>query len=134
MSAAVVHRFFEEVWNQRRADAIADLIAPDGVCHLDDGDMRGPDEFRDRQFAPMLAAFPDVRVTVDDTVADGDAVVVRWTATGTHTGDGLGFAATGRPVRLTGVSWIRVKDGKLGEGWQWSDMPAVFASLRGPTA
>ena len=131
MHADIVRRFFDEVWNQRRADAIPELIGPDGVCHSEQGDLRGPDGFKSLQFDPFTAAFPDVRVTVEDTVADKDTVVVRWSAEGTHTGDGLGIPPTGRRVRFEGVSWIQVKDGKLAEGWQWSNIPTVLATLRG---
>src|SRR5438477_11465063 len=129
---AVVRRWFEEVWNQRRAETIDELLAPGAVCHTDDGPITGPGEFRDRQFAPFTAAFPDVRVTVEAAVAAGDEVVVRWTATGTHHGEGLGFGPTGRAVSFRGMTWVRVRGGKLAEGWQCSNIPEVLRGLAAP--
>src|SRR5438309_1132814 len=105
-SSAVVHRWFQEVWNERRAEAIDELMTADSVCYTDDGPMRGPQEFVQRQHAPFLAAFPDLRVVIEATLAQGEQVVVRWTATGTHTGAGLGFPATGAAVTFRGISWI----------------------------
>lgn len=127
---AVVRRWFEEVWNQRRGEAIDEVLTAASVCHTDDGPMTGPEEFRGRQYVPLLAAFPDLRVEVEDTVSQGEVVVVRWCARGTHSGTGLG-PASGRQVCLRGLSWIRVEGGKFAEGWQSSNVAEV---LRGLTA
>lgn len=124
-----VRRFFEEVWNQRRAPVIDELLTSDSVCYADDGPLRGPQEFRERQYEPFLAAFPDLHITLDDIVSQGEQVVVRWTAVGSHTGTGLGFAATAERVTFRGISWIRVRDGKMLEGWQSSNIPEVVRGL-----
>lgn len=78
---------------------------------------------------PFLSAFPDLRVTVDDVIADESKAVVRWTATATHQGDGLGIALTGRKVRFQGVTWIHFDCGKFMKAWQFSDIPEKIASL-----
>jgi predicted ester cyclase len=129
-NAAVAQRFFEEVWNRRRAEVIDEVLGDDSVCFADIGEIRGPGGFKALQFEPFLAAFPDVRVTVEGVVAEGDTVVVRWSGEGTHTGSVMEMAATGRRVRFEGVSWIVVRDGKFHRGWQWSNIPTVLASLR----
>jgi steroid delta-isomerase-like uncharacterized protein len=129
---ALVRRWFEEIWNQRSGQLIEELIAPDSVCLTDDGPLRGPAEFRARQYEPFLAAFPDLQVTVEDVIGQDDQVVVRWSATGTHAGGGLGFAPTNRVARFRGLSWIRVRDGKLHEGWQSSNIPEQLRSLASP--
>lgn len=126
---ALVRRWFDEVWNQRRGQTIDELLASGSVCHTDDGPITGPEEFRARQHVPFLAAFPDLRVDVEDGVVQGDHVVVRWTATGTHTGDGLGFPPTGRAASFRGITWIRIGDGRFQEGWQHSNIPDVLRSL-----
>lgn len=126
---AIARRWFDEVWNQRRGETIDEFLAADSVCHGDDGPITGPEEFRQRQFLPFTAAFPDLSVRVDDVIGEGDQVVVRWTATGIHSGEGLGCAATGREVSFTGMTWVRMRDGKLGEGWQVSNIPQVCQSL-----
>lgn len=126
---ALVTRWFEEVWNQKREATIDELVNADSVCYLPEGAMRGPEEFKARQFHPFIAAFPDLRVTVDDIICAGDQVVVRWSATGTHSADGLGFEKTDRRVTFQGMSWIRVQDGKMVEGWQCSNINEVVQSL-----
>ena len=82
-NVTLARRWFEEVWNQRRTDTIDELVAPDGVCQSESGLLRGPEEFKAKAHAPFLAAFPDLRITVEGTVSEGDQVVVRWRATGT---------------------------------------------------
>ena len=132
-------RWFEEVWNQGREDAIDELAAADMVAH---GlyDARGKEvsgrakfkEFR-RQFR---TTFPDVRVEVNDALADGDKVVVRCTVQATHSGEGMG-APTSKPVSFTGVVIARIENGQLKESWdswnflslyqQIGALPASFA-------
>jgi steroid delta-isomerase-like uncharacterized protein len=126
---AVVRRWFDEVWNQRRAETIDELLPEDSVCHADDGPIRGPNEFKQRQYVPFIAAFPDLRVEVEAIIAQGDDVVVRWSATGIHRGDGLGFRATNRNVQFQGITWIQVRDGRFAEGWQSSNIPEVIRGL-----
>ena len=129
---ALVLRWFDEVWNQRRQETIDELMTDQSVCYTDQGPMQGSEEFRQRQFQPLLAAFPDLEVRVDGVVDDDNEVVVRWTATGTHTGNGLPIPPTNRAVTIEGISWIRAHDGKLHEGWQSSNMSEVLRSLSEP--
>jgi steroid delta-isomerase-like uncharacterized protein len=127
--AAVACRWFEEVWNQRRAETIDELLTAESVCYAEDGHLTGPQQFREQMHKPFLEAFPDLRVTVEDVIADGPQVVVRWTATGTHTGTGLGFAPTGKTVNFRGLTWLCIQDGKLMKGWQSSNIPDVIRTL-----
>ncbi len=127
---ALVRRFFDEVWNQRRTEIIDELLDDDSVCQADLCELRGPQGFKTLQYEPMIAAFPDARVTIDGVLAVGNEVAVRWSAEGTHTGEAMEMLPTNRPVRLEGVSWITVRDGKLGLGWQFSNIPVVLAGLR----
>jgi steroid delta-isomerase-like uncharacterized protein len=126
----LVRRWFEEVWNQRRAETIDELLIAESVCHGDDGPLRGPQEFKERQFVPFTSAFSDLRVTIEGVIAQGDNVVVRWVATGKHSGDGLGFPATHESVAMRGITWIRVRAGKLVEGWQSTNIPEVLRNLQ----
>src|SRR5262245_65880344 len=95
---ALARRWFDEVWNQRRPEIIDELLTPESVCHSAIGALRGPDEFKTKAMAMFVSAFPDLNVTVEGAVEEGDHVVVRWVATGTHTGPGTGIPPTGRPV------------------------------------
>ena len=139
---ALIHRWFGEVWNQGRLETIQELMAPEFVGNGQGGPgvvLRGPREFR--AFAENLrGAFPDIQVTIEDAFAAGDKVVARWSATMTHRGDQLGLPATGKQVRITGISIGRIVDGKIVEGWDnWDQlgmmqqigaMSASNASLR----
>jgi steroid delta-isomerase-like uncharacterized protein len=128
----LIRRWFEEVWNQRRTDTIDELLTDESVCLTESGLLRGKDVFKERVHAMFLSAFPDLRVIVEGTVAEGDQVAVRWTATATHLGDGFGFPATGRSVAFHGMSWIRFHDGKMMEGWDCWSPSQLIQSLRAP--
>ena len=127
---ALAHRWFEEVWNQRRFAIIDELLSPDSHCISSEGTVIGREGFREKMLRPLLAAFPDVSVTVDGTMAQGDEVVVRWTARGTYTGEGLGFPANGRAFVATGMTWIRYQDGLMQEGLNCWDFGSLVAGLR----
>lgn len=128
-NVAIVKRWFEEVWNQRRAETIFELTTRESICYADEGPLIGPEEFQQRQHTPFLAAFPDLKVTLEAVVGEGENVVARWIAEGTHSGDGLGFRPTNAPVLFRGMTWIRIVNGKLAEGWQSSNIPEVIRAL-----
>ena len=129
---ALVRRWFEEVWNRGRAEAIEELFAEDGVARgLADAsgqELRGPAGFKPffRQFRD---AFPEIEVTVEDTVAEGDKVAARCSVRGAHRGDTLGFAATDRAVEFDGICIVRVRDGKIVEAWNSFDFMTMFRQL-----
>jgi steroid delta-isomerase-like uncharacterized protein len=127
---ALALRWFEEVWNQRRGELIEELVAPEAVCLAGSGQLRGPAEFRERVFTPFVEAFPDLRITVEGTLTEGDQVVVRWTATGTHRGHALGLPPTGREVFIRGMTWIRIAAGKFIEGWDCWNLREMIESLK----
>lgn len=126
---ALARRWFDEVWNQRRTDTIFELLTPTSVCYAEDGQMVGPREFQDKMHTPFLAAFSDLRVVIDAILSDGDEAVVRWSATGIHSGVGLGFPPTGKSAAFRGMTWLRVENGQLKEGWQCSDIPESLRNL-----
>src|ERR1700682_6030721 len=117
---ALIHRWFEEVWNKGRTDAIHEMFAEDGIAHGlsdDSGNpLRGPAgfiEFHSR----FRGAFPDIVVTVEDTVCEGDKIAARCSVRGERSGVTLAFPATNAPVEFTGIAIVRVKDGKIVEAW-----------------
>src|SRR5215472_1140366 len=94
----ILHRWFDEVWNQGREETVDELLAADGVGYgLGEGDAvaRGPAGFKPF-LRNMRAALPDVHVSIEDLIAEDDKAVARVVLTGTHLGDGLGFPSTGR--------------------------------------
>ncbi len=129
--AELAKRWFEEVWNRRQAATARVLLHPEGIGHLEGMDVRGPEEFLAARDV-LLGAFPDLRVTVDGTVAQGDDVVVRWSAAGTHRGDGLGFPATSRPASFRGMTWMRFADGRIVEGWDSWNVGRLLQELQAP--
>ncbi|HEX8688484.1 MAG TPA: ester cyclase, partial [Pyrinomonadaceae bacterium] len=109
-NAAIVRRWFEEVWNRGREEAIDELFAEGGVAHGLAGEagepLRGPAGFKPF-FRQFREAFPDIEVVVEDTISEGDRVAARCTVRGRHRGHTLGFAATEKPVEFTGISIVR---------------------------
>src|SRR6516164_5523150 len=122
-------RWFEEVWNKGRRDAIAEMLAPDGVLHEGQTDTVGPEGFHDF-FDRLNGAFSEFHVEVHDTIAEGDRVCLRWSCTCKHTGDALGIPATQKTVHVTGMSIIRIADGRMVEGWQNWDMLGMMEQIR----
>ena len=130
MDRGVAARWFEEVWNKGRRASIAELLAPDAVLHEDDKDIVGPEGFY-AFYDRLNAAFSDFRVTVQDTIAEGDRVCVRWTCSCKHTGDAMGMPATQKTVHVTGMSILRVANGRMLEGWQNWDMLGLLEQIQG---
>jgi steroid delta-isomerase-like uncharacterized protein len=120
--------WFEKVWNQGKRDAIVEMLAPEGVIHDGNETVMGPEGFYSF-FDRMHAAFSDIHITIESTFAEGDHVCLRWSCTLRHTGDGLGLPATGKIVKTTGISIIRLADGKLAEGWQNWDMLGLMQQI-----
>ncbi len=123
-----VRRWFEEVWNKGRESAVDEMQASDGVIHGLQGAMRGPAAFKSFHTA-YREAFPDVTIHIDDMVAEGDVVAVRWSGTATHNGNNLGFPATQKRVQFTGMGFVRIVDGKLVEAWNNFDQLGMFQQL-----
>ncbi len=133
-NVALLHRWFEEVWNKGRPEAIDEMLDPDGIVHgLGEAgvEVRGAVGFVPF-FARFRGTFPDINITIEDTIAEGDKVAARWTARMTHEGDGLDFAPTGRAVTITGMSIIRVADGRIAEAWNNWDIASLLQQINAP--
>jgi predicted ester cyclase len=133
---ALAQRWFEEVWNQGKESTIDELFHPQGKAYgfpEPHSVLTGPEAFKTihRQFH---SAFGDIHITIDDLVAEGELVAIRWTGTMKHTGDGLGFAATGKSVTLPGASFIACRDGVMTDGWNSMDMTKLTLQLQEPAA
>ena len=126
----VVRRLFEEVWNKGSMPVADELIASTYVHHdsstPDAG--RGPDSEKKR-VTLFRTAFPDLRLTIEDIIAEGENVTVRWTGRGTHKGDLNGIAPTGKPFTISGMSIARIANGKLIEGWVNWDALSLMQQL-----
>ncbi len=129
-NSALIRRWFEEVWNNGRMEVIDEMASPDVIGHgqaQHDTDI-GLHEFRN--FAVGLrAAFPDMKVVIDQTLEQGDKVVARWTSTMTHKGEFLGVAPTGKKVTITGTTIQRIVDGRIVEGWDNWDQLGLLVQI-----
>jgi predicted ester cyclase len=117
---ALFRRWFEEVWNKGRAEAIDEMFAPDGIAHgLSDEPgktMTGPADFKPFHRV-FRGAFPNIEVNIEDAIAEGDMIAVRCSVRGKHTGDHLGIPGSDSPVEFTGMVMARIKDGMFVEVW-----------------
>jgi steroid delta-isomerase-like uncharacterized protein len=123
-------RWFEEVWNKGRREAIDELMDADCVIHDGGVSIQGPEQFKP-YFDRLQSSFSDIHVEILQTLCDGDMVCLRWLLTMRHTGDGLGLPASGKQVTATGIGIIEVSGGRLGEGWQNWDMLGLIEQIQG---
>jgi steroid delta-isomerase-like uncharacterized protein len=127
---AIIRRLNDEVWSKGQLDVIDDLIADKFVATVIGApeQIRGPQGFR--EFVVMYRkAFPDLRLTTDEQIAEGETVVTRWTATGTHEGELMGMPATGKQATTAGININRVAGGKLVEGWGLFDQLGLLQQI-----
>lgn len=114
---SLVLRWFEEVWNQGRREAIKELFAPGGVLHDGSTTYRGPEEFT-RFYDTLRLEFSEFRIAPIVSLSEGDLACMHWSVNCKHT-------ASSKPVHLTGTSIVRIKDGQFIEAWQNWDAAGV---------
>ena len=118
VNKTIVRRLFEEVWNKGNLSVADELFTPN--CEHHDASSpdfgRGPESEKKRATL-YRTAFPDLRLTIEDIIAEGETVIARWSCRGTHKGDLSGIAPTGKQVTISGVSIARFSGSKMAEGW-----------------
>lgn len=125
----LIRRFYEEVFNQRNLTALDDFYAPDHVDHtLPPGFPAGPQGTK-QAIATMLAGFPDLRITIEDMIAEGDKVVTRFITYGTQQGALGSIPPTGKLVAVSTIEITRIADGKIVEDWGLDDRLAMMQQL-----
>jgi predicted ester cyclase len=113
--------WFEEVWNQSRRDVISELFSPECVLYDGDTPIRGPKEFH-AFYDRLRADFEEIRVTPGIALAEGDLASLRWSVSARH-------QATGKLTHVTGITIVRIRDGKFVEAWQNWDQASLAAQL-----
>jgi predicted ester cyclase len=117
---ALVRRYFEEIWDKGNLDLIDELFTTNFVRHgpvgTERGEVRGLERFKGLVNS-YRTGLSDLRIPIEDLIAEGDRVVTRWTAHGTHQGELLGNAPTGNRATVTGILVDRVSGGKIEEEW-----------------
>ena len=128
---AIVRRWFEEVWNQGREETVDELFAANGRGYgLGDTEatIQGPAGFKPFM-RNLRGGLPDLRMKIEDIMAEGDKVTVRLTAEGTHKGGQLGVPPTGRRVRIAGLVVLRIANGQIVEGWNSWDQLGLLRQI-----
>ena len=126
---AQVRRFIEEVLNKKSVDAIDEFFAPDYVEHDEMPGVEPGIEGLKQVLSMYFAAFPDLHVHVEDLIAEGDKVVGRMFTHGTHQGEFMGIAATGKQVKFAEIHIARMSGGKMVEHWGIIDNMAMMQQL-----
>jgi predicted ester cyclase len=128
----LLHRWFDQVWNQKNSFAINEMMSEEAVIHGLSGPgappIRGASAF-EKYHSSLLAAFPDIRVDVEDVISEGDKIAGRFTVTGTQSGDLPDIAATGKKVLFTGSGIASTENGKFVEVWNEVDFPKMHYDL-----
>ena len=128
---AIARRFLEEAFGQGNLAVVDELVAPN---HVDSGPGALPGMPSGPEGTKMLItayrnAFPDLRFTIDEQIAEGNTVVTRWTAHGTHNGELAGLPPTGKAATVVGMSVDRIENGKTVESWGLFDQFGMMQQL-----
>ena len=127
----IIQRLYKEIledWNMPLAD---ELVADQFTSHdWPKGSPSGPEAFRNYYSNVIRSVLPDARYEVDDMIAEGDKVVVRWRLLGTHKGNFLDISPTGRWVTLKGIAIYRLEDSKVTERWVVTDLHGLLQELK----
>jgi steroid delta-isomerase-like uncharacterized protein len=122
-----VRRLNDEVFNKGNLALIDELMAPDYVFHITP-EVKGPEGVK-KYIADFRTAFPDLHITIEDMVAEGDMMAIRYTMRGTFKGEMMGIAPTGKKMELPNASFARFKDGKQVEVWPYLDSLTWYQQL-----
>ena len=126
---ALARRSWEEIVNERNPDAIEEIYPPDLVWHEPDRDIRGYEQAKPF-VSTFFEAFPDITISVDDVIGEGEKVVSRYTLRGTHQGETEEFGPpTGRQFELEGITIHRFEEGKIVEEWERYDNLSALQQL-----
>ncbi len=126
---ALIRRIAEEIFNKKNLALADELVDTNYVFHAPGGqEEKGRERFKQMQ-PKLFTTFPDIRLTIEDMVAEGDKLAYRYTLRGTHKGDFMGIAPTGKQFELSGIAIGRVIGGKIVEEWDSSDMLGMMQQL-----
>ncbi len=126
---ALARRYIEQVLNEGNLNVLDELASPNYRRYLSPTAAPLTREVQKQRLAGLRAAFPDIHLTIEDMIAEGDRIAIRMTLRGTHRGTLLGIAPTGKPVMASAFDVIRIEDGKFVEHWGGPDMLNVLQQL-----
>ena len=125
----IARRFYEEIINQKNVHAIDRFCSSDFVDHNPPPGGQGSLDATREQFLDLVKAFPDLTMTVQDQIADGDKVANRVLVRGTHKGEYMGMPGSGKTVEIGGIDILRMVDGKAVERWGYFDDLTLMQQL-----
>jgi steroid delta-isomerase-like uncharacterized protein len=124
-----IRRRYHEAWNAGDSDALDSIMAPEVVNHSPlQGQAEGVEGFK-QAIQWMRAGVPDLAITIDSSVSEGDRVATQWTGSGTQTGNLMGIPPTGKTVTVSGIDICRIADGRIVEYWQVLDTFGMLQQL-----
>ena len=124
----IVRRYWHARWNERDPDAVEALVTPDVSFRSPAANASGRAEFQ-QAYAALLQAFGETEITVAELIEEGDKVASRVVLRGVHSGDSIGFPATGRPFEVTLVAIFRLRDGRIAEEFKTYDALDLLTQL-----
>jgi steroid delta-isomerase-like uncharacterized protein len=126
----IVHRFMDECWSQGKLNSVSELVATTCLIHdpVFPSLTSGAENIR-RHIESCRNGFPDLRFSVDDTIAERNEVVVHWTGTGTHKGQFLGMSPTNKTVSVSGTTIFRIENAKIAEQWVHWNLMSMMEQL-----
>jgi steroid delta-isomerase-like uncharacterized protein len=128
-NSALVRRFVEEIFNKGDLEVAAEILTPDYAHHDPTTHEYGSGIEGFKQMISFYRQAFDLQIVLDDQIAAGDKVVDRWTGHGTHQGEFMGLAPTGKKISATGISIHRIADGKIAETWNNYDALGMLQQL-----
>jgi steroid delta-isomerase-like uncharacterized protein len=130
INKAVIRRLYDEVWNERKVEVIKEIISPSHALHgpTFSGSSIGPEAYK-RTVLDFLAGYPDLRFTIEDTIAENDKVVACWTISGTHRGEYLEIPATNKKVSFDGITIHHIAGGKIMDSYTNWDVLGMMQQL-----
>lgn len=127
---ALIRRLYEEVWNKHKLELVTEIISPSHALQAANvsGSAVGPEAYK-RQVTLFLAGYPDLRFTIEDTVAENDKVVACWTFSGTHKGDFMGVPPTNKKISVDGMTIHHIANGKIMDSYSNWDALGMMQQL-----
>lgn len=126
---ALVRLLIDEVWNRGNLEKIDELLSPEYTLHISAAGVRTDREGYRGAVKAYRDAFSGFQFLIEDMMAEGDKVIIRWTIRGTHTGDYMGVPATGKDIGLTGIAIRRIAGGRIAEEWVEMDRSGLLQQM-----
>jgi steroid delta-isomerase-like uncharacterized protein len=125
-----VRDVLDRAFNHGDLEALEQHFSPEAVIHDPGADLRGTAALR-RGLLALRTSFPDFHFRIEDMLADGDRVALRYQASGTHSAEFLGIPTTGKRIAYTGMVIVRVEEGRIAEFWAQPDQLGILKQLGG---